>query len=250
MTEDKKVTKALGERRRFTIEQEDGSKKEYFLGTPTAEDIRQADWEHAKTYNKALREGVFTTSEMMTILESRNIAGPDYERIAVEMSSNLAGKIVAMELETDEEERVKLALEVQALRDDVFRWNSRVSGPLSSTCESIANDARVEYLTSAIIQDAQGERIWETFDVYKSENNLIVQVKAKFEIMMWMEGLESNAIENSPEAVVIRASIEKQEAEDAAMAAEIEKKVAANGKKKTAAVKKTRKKRVSKKPTE
>ena len=77
MVENKDVTETLGERRRFTIEQQDGTKNEYFLGIPSAENIRQADWEHAKTYNRALKEGVFTTSEMMTILENRNIAGPD-----------------------------------------------------------------------------------------------------------------------------------------------------------------------------
>ena len=33
--------------------------------------------------------------------------------------------------------------------------------------------------------------------------------KAKFEIMMWMEGLESNVLENSPEAVVLREAANK-----------------------------------------
>ena len=245
MVENKDVTETLGERRRFTIEQQDGTKNEYFLGIPSAENIRQADWEHAKTYNRALKEGVFTTSEMMTILENRNIAGPDYEKVSEDLNAKLVSKMIDMEKETDEEERVKLALEVQSLRDEVFRWNSRVSGPLSSTCESLANEARVEYLTSAIIQDVHGERHWKDFDEYKSEKDLVVQTKAKFEIMMWMEGLESNVLENSPEAVVLREAAKKEEEAAKQLEEDMEK-----AKEKVTAPKKTRKKRTSKKTTE
>lgn len=240
MTESKKVSGALSERRRFTIEQEDGSKKEYFLGTPTAEDIRQADWEHAKTYNKALKEGVFTTAEMMSILEARNIAGPDYDKTAEELSSKLADKIIEMEKETDEEERVKLAIEATSLRNEVFRWSSRVNTPLAATCESIANDARVEYLTSAIIQDAQGDRCWKDFEQYRTEADIVVQAKAKFEVMMWMEGLEPNVMENTPEALVLKEAVDK-EAEK--VSEEKEESVAAPKKR-------TRRKRASKKASD
>lgn len=248
MAENKDVTETLGERRRFTIEQEDGTKKEYFLGIPTAGEIQSADWAHAKTYNRALKEGVFTTSEMMTILENRNIAGPDYEKVAEDLNAKLVTKMIDMEKETDEEERVKLALEVQSLRDEVFRWNSRVSGPLSSTCESLANEARVEYLTSSIIQDVHGERHWKDFDEYKSEKDLVVQTKSKFEIMLWMEGLESNVVENSPEAVVLREAANKVEEEAKKLEEDMEK--AKEDKVKAKAPKKTRKKRTTKKTTE
>lgn len=242
MTEKKDTSKALTERRRFTIEQEDGSKKEYFLGTPTADDIRGADWEHAKMYNKALKEGVFTTGEMMSILESRNIAGPDYDKTAEDLSNKLADKIVEMEKETDPDTRVKLALEAQRARNEVFQWSNRINTPLSATCESIASEARVEYLTSAIIQDAQGERIWEDFEQYKAEADIIVQAKAKFEVMMWMEGLEPNIMENTPEALVLKEDLYKELEEKE----EVEEEPKKTAPKKTTP-KKTRRKKASKK---
>lgn len=204
----------LDGRRQFEIEFEEGVVKEYFIGTPTAEDVRQADWEHAKTYNRALKEGVFTVSEMMEILKARGIIGDDYDKAGEDLRVVLAEKVVEMERETDKDKRMELALEVARTREDVFQWNQRLSGPMASTCENMANDARVEYLTSAVIQDKEGNRIWKTYEDYKTEKDLAVQTKARFEVMLWLEGVESDFLDKAPENVVIKELMDVKALED------------------------------------
>jgi hypothetical protein len=198
------VSSLLDGRRSFSIKYANGEEKEFFIGPPTADDVRKADWEHAKIYNRALKEGVFTTSEMLEILKSRNIIGEQYEKTGHGMKVLLAEKIVAMERELDRDKRIDVALEVARLREEVYQWNHRLTGPMANTCESISSDARTEYLTSAVIQHKDGKRLWATYEDYRQEKDLALQTKARFEVMLWLEGVDSDFMDRAPENRVLR----------------------------------------------
>jgi len=210
----KDIMDLLDGRRKFEYTDTDGVVQEYYIGTPTAEDIRVADWEHAKKYNLALKEGIFTVSEMMDILKKRRIIGEEYDKVGEELRVQMGEKIVEMERENDREARMRLALEVSDMREEVFQWNQRLSSPLAHTCENLANDSRVECITSAVVQKADGSRLWADFDDYRLEENLALQTKARFEVMLWLEGVESDFLERAPENLVLKeiADVEKLEA--------------------------------------
>jgi len=158
---------------------------------------------------------------MLEILKKRNIIGDDYDRIGDDLRVSLAEKIVQMERENDREERMKLALEVADLREEVFQWNQRLSSPLASTCENMANDARVEFITSAVVQDADGNRLWEDFEAYRGEKNLALQTKARFEVMLWLEGVESDFLEKAPENMVLKELMDADKLEASAPSEEM-----------------------------
>ena len=65
----------------------------FYLEMPTSEQIRQAEWHYSKVYNKALVEGVTTTSEMMDILTTRGLYGPEYEKKLQDLQVSIALKI-------------------------------------------------------------------------------------------------------------------------------------------------------------
>lgn len=209
----KDVEDLLDGRRSFQIEFENGETKSYYIGMPTAEDVRQADWEHAKVYNRAIRDGVLTAAEMKDILEKRGLIGPEHEKAGEELRVKLAERLITMERENDKDERVKLAVEVANLREEIFQWNQRVTGPMATTCEQIADDARTAYLASAVVQDQAGKRIWETNEEFKTEPDLAVQTKARFEVMLWMQGLESDFLDKTPENQILRELLEEAAAE-------------------------------------
>lgn len=220
MAKDKKeIEKTEDDLRRsfeFALEEETET---FFLEMPTSEQIRQAEWHYSKVYNKALVEGVTTTSEMMDILTKRGLYGPDYEKKLQELQVSIALKIAEMHGATDETKEA-LAMEVQQLRDQLYRWNQRLTGPLSNTCEQMADDAKTEYLTSVVVQDSDGECLWESYDDFISETNQALALKSRFEVLLWLQGLESDFLEKTPENKVLRdLSIQKAE-EEARMAEE------------------------------
>lgn len=206
---------AVDARRSFEFATEDGTKT-YYLGLPTSEQIRKAEWHYSKMYNKALVEGVSTTAEMMDILTKRGIYGPDYEKKLQELQVDVAIKIAAMQNEQDTDAKAELAREVERLRDDLYRWNQRLTGPLSNSCEQMAEDAKTEYLTSVVVQDESGDLVWESYDAFVAESNQGLALKARFEVMLWLQGLDADFLEKTPERTVLR----EVEAEKAAAAAE------------------------------
>jgi len=178
--------------------------EEYFIVAPTAEDIRGADWQYSKTYTNSLVEGITTSAEMMDILMRRGIIGPEFEQRARELALILNDKITELEDESDLDKKRDLSVEVAIAREELFQWNQRLNGPMSNTCEQIADDSRLEYLTSSIVQKKDGDRLWESFEDYKNEKDQELATRARFEVMLFLQGFDSDFIEQTPEAKAMR----------------------------------------------
>jgi hypothetical protein len=183
----------------------DGGLKKYFISMPTADQVRKADWHYSKIYNKAMVEGITTSAEMLDLLKQRHLYDADYETQAEELRTKIATTILHMEASTSETEKYSLALSIKTLRDDLFQWNQRLSGPLKNTCEQIADDAKIEFLTSLIIQDEAGKPTWKTYDEFLNDPDQLLTMRARIEVYLWAQGLERNFLDNTPEQLVIDA---------------------------------------------
>ena len=251
---DKKKEEVQEEERRFFEYGTEGDTSKFYLDMPSSEQIRKAEWHYSKVYNKALIEGVATTAEMMDILTKRGLYGPEYEKRLQELQVDITLKIGEMHNADEITAKEELAREVQELRDDLYRWNQRLTGPLSNSCEQMAEDAKVEFLTSAIVRDEAGTLIWDSYDSFIVEGNQGLALKARFEVLLWTQGLDADFLDKTPENKVLqelaldRARIEAEAAKEPAQleAAEEEKPPA---KKKVSRKKKSTKSKPRKKRT-
>lgn len=240
------------ENKRFFLGPDEFTK--YYIVAPNAEVIRGADWIYSKNYTKCLVEGITTSAEMMDILMKRGIIGPEFEQRSTELTEILSEKIFALESATTMEDKRMLAIDVANTREELFQWNQRLNGPMSNTCEQMADDARLEYLTAHMVENEAGTKAWDSYDAYLIEKSQALALKARFEIMVYLQGLESNFLEQTPEAVAMK-EIESdlinkaEEALKVAKALEEERKKAEEeeAEKKEKPKKKTRKKRTYKK---
>ena len=228
---------------------------EYFVIAPNANDIREADWNYSRIYTRSLTEGITTSAEMMDILRRRGIVGPEFEQRATELTAQLNEKIWALEVAESMEDKRDLAVEVAEARDELFQWNQRLNGPMANTCEQLADDARLEYLTSSMVVNSKDERVWDDFDSYLKEKNQALALKSRFEIMLYLQGLESDFLEKTPEAQamkevetdILNKAAEAAKALEAVVEEEKKPKKKTTRKKKTTAKKKTAKKATTKK---
>jgi len=212
--------KEIGSRREF---QSPDGEETYYIAAPTAEDIRSADWQYSKTYTKSLMDGITTSSEMMDILMRRGIIGPEFEKRQAELTNMLTTKAFELQKSDDIDEKQKLAVEVAVAREELFNWNQRLNGPMSNTCEQISDDARLEYLTCRIVQNADGTRVWDTPEDYFREENQGLALRARFEVMLFLQGLQSDFLEQTPEAVALREVEEEARKKAEEAMAELEK---------------------------
>lgn len=207
-------------RRRFSA----GEKEEsYYVANPTADDIRGADWEYSKQYTRSLVEGITTSAEMMDILMRRGIVGPEFEQRANELAVDLGTKIEKLNESTTDEEKRELSIDVAEARDTLFQWNQRLNGPLSNTCEQLSDNSRLEFLTFCLTQNEEGNKVWDSYDGYLLEKNNELAVQARFEVMLYLQGLDSDFLEQTPEATAMREIEENSTrmAEEAIKAAEV-----------------------------
>ncbi len=201
-------------RRSFNFEDpESGEILEYFIGDPCGADIRKADWQYSKIFNQALADSFPTQAQMLEELTKRDIVGDHFNKEVEEVRIGLAAALFRLEnipAGHDDAEKEGAAIEVAESREKLFRLNQKVNGPMGNTCENLAEDARNEYLTSRVIENREGKKIWETFDSYLVENNTALTVKSRFEVMLWLQGLDSNFLESTPEQVALRTLAEKR----------------------------------------
>lgn len=176
----------------------------YFVASPKAEDIRAADWQYSKTYTNSLVEGITTSAEMQDILMRRGIIGPEFEARANELAVTLNERITELDSANDNNEKRNLSIAVAQAREELFQWNQRLSGPMSNTCEQLADDARLECLTSRIVVTKDGKRVWDSFDNYLTEKNNQLAMRARFEVMLFLQGLDSDFLDRTPEALAMR----------------------------------------------
>ena len=226
-TPEKAIKNILDSRREFLFEDEDGNNTSYFIANPSGEDIRKSDWNYAKVFNQALEDGLPTQSQMLETLKKRGVLSDEYARQVEKTRIDLAAALFRLEHlsgGSSDSEKETLALEVARLRDELFTLNQKVNGPMGNTCENMAEDARTLYLTSRVVQKRDGSKLWPIFDDYLAEPNNPLAVKSRFEVMLWMQGLDSNFLENTPERSTLRQVAEKRlnEALEAASRAEIE----------------------------
>lgn len=179
----------------------------YYIAPPNAEDIRGADWHYSKIYTRSLVEGITTSAEMMDLLRQRGIIGPEFEQRATELQRELGEKLDALDKATDLEAKRDLAIEVANAREELFQWNQRLSGPMNNTCEQISDDARLEYLTSCMIQTKDDKKVWDSYDNFLTEKNeklAALAVRSRLEVMLYLQGLESDFLDRTPEAMAMR----------------------------------------------
>jgi len=176
----------------------------YYIATPSAEDIRGADWHYSKTYTNCLVEGITTSAEMLDILMRRGIIGPEFEKRAQELTNILRDKVAELDAAEDIEKKRELAIEVANAREELFQWNQRLNGPMNNTCEQMSDDARLEYLTSCMIQNEENKRVWNSYDEYLKTKEQALAIRSRFEVMLFLQGLESDFLEQTPEAQAMR----------------------------------------------
>lgn len=201
------VQDVLDSRREFSLELELGEIQSYYIAAPGGEDIRKADWQYSKVYNQAIIDDFLTAAQMTELLTKKDIISDAYTQKVEDVRLTLGAELFKLETLMDnasEDAKETVAMAVARLRDELFKLNQRINGPMANTCENLAEDARTEFLTSRIVEFKDKTKLWKDFESFRNEENTALAIKARFEVMLWMQGLESNFLENTPEQTVLR----------------------------------------------
>ncbi|GAG07953.1 unnamed protein product, partial [marine sediment metagenome] len=121
-----------------------------------------------------------------------------------ELEDILSQRIFDLAAAGSVEAKQQAAVNVAVAREELFRWNQRANGPMSNTCENIADDARLEYLSSRMIEDKEEINLWETYEDFCAETDQALTLACRFQVMVYLQGMQPDFLETTPEAVAMR----------------------------------------------
>lgn len=197
----KKESKAdPSSKRKFSLD----TGEEFFVRQPTAEEIRQSDWLYSKIYNEAFLNGVMTAAQMMEEMKKRGIVSDEYEKEVNDTREKIATSLIDLAAAKDLDDKEKAAIRLTILREEMTLLNHRINGPLSNTCEQLAEDAKLDYITASVVEDGSGNKAWTDYDSYVADQSNDKVFKARLEVMLFLRNVESDFLEKSPEQVALR----------------------------------------------
>lgn len=166
------------------IVKENGDEVTIVIRRPTNQQLKDADIQKAKVWNKAFKEGVMTKSEVEKLMIQRGTWG-----------SEKSGRERQLTQEIIELERLlyrgdgkskpklsdgrKLAVEMKNKRMELRDLISERISMDENTAESLADNARFDYLVYACSYNGDtGERLFSSYEDYNSKGTTIEAITA------------------------------------------------------------------------
>ena len=156
------------------VKKEDGSVIKFYVSRPSAQAIRKADIYRAKIWNECLDEGIKTKEELAVVMEKRGIWGKDQQKEEIEIVESLA-KLEKQLYLGDGKKKIpiddgkKIAIQMRVLRNSLRQLLIEKNNFEQNTAESIADNARFDYLVSACSFYENGQKVYKDIAEYNDK---------------------------------------------------------------------------------
>ena len=174
---------------------------------PSIEDSRKADWEYTKTYNDSMLAGIQTETQMITLLNERNIwtsKDDDGMNEIRTLINDEVGKLVNNpDLSSEDKQSLKQSITINRIQ--LMAKHNALQKYLSHTCESKADEARLLFLAQKCVKrgDAADMNYWQSLDELKEDVNQDFIQSVLRELIMFMNDMPSDINDMFPENKVI-----------------------------------------------
>ena len=190
----------MSENKKFTFED-----KEYSVVRPSAKVTQAAQRLYSAEFMKCINEGLMVKPKLKQFLEEHGIWTKDQEK----KEKEIADEINALELElyrgggkgkkitlTEGKEK---ALKIKELRASYMELIAERQSYESNTAESVADNARFDYLVSECTLNADGTKVYNSFEDYQSKSSDDLAYTAASNLAQLIYALEDDYIKKLPE---------------------------------------------------
>lgn len=175
--------------------------KKYRLRQPTHAEITESDIKQAATYSRCLREGILTQDQMIDLLVKNNKSfEEDYNRL-IELRKKITELEKSLLKQKSEKKKLQIAREIRILRGEFNMLNRRQSEFLQMTADNIADNERTKYLVFCILEDENGNRLYDDFDEFSNSDDPII-LEAIRQYIFRRAGFDPNKLH--PEEEILR----------------------------------------------
>jgi hypothetical protein len=189
-----------------SVEKEDGTKVDIVVKRPTAKDLSTAQKLGSKVWTDSVRDGLFTKEGLEQFMTERGIWDKSKQSQQEEIVSQIdrLEKDIALGRSTSGKkmkvsEGKEKALQVRRLRIKLRELVSERIALEGNTAESIADNARFNFLVASCVFYKDGKKVYNSLDEYNSQAEDEVAFAAAAALGELMYSLDQNYEENLPE---------------------------------------------------
>jgi|GEM_PF-1660188 len=186
----------------------DGKEVEFYVQKPTNEAIKLADRYKSKIWNQSIQDDVLTKKELKVLMNKRGI----WDEARDEQEDSITRKIVELERKLycgDGKKKPKVsegkeyAIEIRRQRLELRDLIADRISLEENTAESLADNARFDFLVSACTFYKDGTPVWESFDVYNAQSSNEIAYSAATTLGQILYNLDTSFEKNLPENVFL-----------------------------------------------
>lgn len=164
-----------------TVELENGQKVEIVIKQPTNAVLKGADRMKSKVWNESIQEGILTKRELGVLMRKRGI----WDDAKDKEETRITQEIVRLEKELYHGREVKgkgkrkkpkvsegrdIAIQIRRLRLNLRDLIAERIGLEDNTAESIADNARFDYLVAHCTFHKSGQNVYKNFEDYDNRS--------------------------------------------------------------------------------
>lgn len=166
--------------------------------------IKAAERYKSKVWNESIQDGVLTKKELAVIMKKRKI----WDEAKDEEESKITAEIVALEKELYRGKDGKvpkvsegrdIAIQIRKKRLELRDLIAERIGLEDNTADSLADNARFDYLVATCTYYSDGNRVYKDFDEYNNKSADEIAFAAAELLGQMMYNLDSSFEKNLPE---------------------------------------------------
>lgn len=153
---------------------------------PSSAVIREAKFIHSKTFTQSIKDGLFTRRKMESVLKTGDINVVDeYNARRNELLRLYTETRDIAEQNNNPDELISLVGLMAIYRDRLIQEDLSMNSILGNTADQVAEDDRINYLTSQLIVDAEGKKVWNTLDDFLQDTRYEFVEQCKYHVFCW-----------------------------------------------------------------
>lgn len=169
----------------------EGEEKVVYVVSPSPSANREAQMEYNRSFKDAIQSGALLKQKLQSVMEEQDVWSEEkqtrYDNILeVVMKKERLLQKGGIKLK----EAKKIALEIRELRIEFRDLISEKNSMDSNTAEGQADNARFAYLAYACLVNEEGQRVFNSFDHYKDNENEPFVIAAARELAQVLYGLD------------------------------------------------------------
>lgn len=187
-----------------TVAQEDGEDIKIYLQRPNNNLVKLADRHKSKAWNQAVQDDVLTKKELAVLMKKRGV----WDEAKDKQEDEITRKIVKLEQELytgDGKRKPKvsegrdIAIEIRKARMELRDLIAERISLEDNTAESLADNARFDFLVAHCTYYENGSRVYNSFEEYNQKSADHIAFAAASALGEILYNLDSSFEKNLPE---------------------------------------------------